>query len=64
MRVQTSADKQAILQDKRGLYSIVNRRFTELTSGWTEYAVANAVATWNINHSRNCHRNDVNRSGG
>ena len=47
--VQTSADKQAILQDKRGLYSIVNRRFTELTSGWTEYAVANAVATWNIN---------------
>ena len=47
--VQTSSDKQAILQDKRGLYSIVNRRFTELTSGWTEYAVANVVATWNIN---------------
>ena len=47
--VQTSSDKQAILQDKRGLYSIVNRRFTELTSGWTAYSVADSVATWNIN---------------
>ena len=47
--VRTTAEKQAILQDKRGLYSIVNRRFTELTSGWTHYAVANVVAVWNIN---------------
>ena len=47
--VRTTAEKQAILQDKRGIYSIVNRRFTELTSGWTHYAVANAVAVWNIN---------------
>ena len=29
--------------DQRAAYSIVTRRFTELTSGWTHYAVANAV---------------------
>ena len=33
--------------DLRGLYSIVNRRFTELTSGWQEYAEANAVVHYN-----------------
>ena len=47
--VRTTAEKQAILQDKRGIYSIVNRRFTELTSGWTHYPTANVVAVWNIN---------------
>ena len=33
--------------DLRGAYSIINRRFTELTSGWTNYAVANAVEHYN-----------------
>ena len=47
--VNSSASAISNLQDKRGLYSIVNRRFTELTSGWQHYATANAVETWNIN---------------
>ena len=34
--------------DHRGKYSIINRRFTELTSGWQSYATA-ADGTWNIN---------------
>lgn len=33
--------------DHRGKYSIINRRFTELTSGWQAYTSGNA--TWNIN---------------
>ena len=33
--------------DHRGKYSIINRRFTELTSGWQAYTSGNAV--WNIN---------------
>ena len=33
--------------DLRGLYSIVNRRFTELTSGWQHYSEANAVVHYN-----------------
>lgn len=37
-------------QDKRGNYSIINRRFTELTSGWTRYASANTVET--VRHSQ------------
>ena len=37
-------------QDLRGGYSIVNRRFTELTSGWKEYASANTEVT--IRHSQ------------
>ena len=47
--VNSSSAAIANLQDKRGLYSIINRRFTELTSGWQHYAVADAVETWNIN---------------
>lgn len=47
--VNSSAAAISNLQDKRGLYSIINRRFTELTSGWQHYASANAVETWNIN---------------
>ena len=39
--------------DHRGKYSIINRRFTELTSGWQVYppnsGSAGDVATWNIN---------------
>ena len=34
--------------DHRGKYSIISRRFTELTSGWQTYATA-ADGTWNIN---------------
>jgi len=30
-------------QDARGGYSIINRRFTELTSGWSLYPTANQV---------------------
>ena len=33
--------------DLRGNYSIVNRRFTELTSGWQQYTSAGAVAHYN-----------------
>ena len=33
--------------DHRGKYSIINRRFTELTSGWQTYT--SGVKTWNIN---------------
>ena len=33
--------------DLRGNYSIVNRRFTELTSGWQQYTSANSVAHYN-----------------
>ena len=47
--VVTTAPAMKVLSDKRNLYSIINRRFTELTSGWTEYATANAVEVWNIN---------------
>ena len=47
--VNSSSAAIANLQDKRGLYSIINRRFTELTSGWQHYAVADAVESWNIN---------------
>jgi hypothetical protein len=36
--------------DHRGSYSLVNRRFTELTSGWTEYDTANAVVK--VRHSQ------------
>ena len=35
--------------DARGKYSVVTRRFTELTSGWQHYANTNTKATWNIN---------------
>ena len=35
--------------DARGKYSIVTRRFTELTSGWQHYETADTKATWNIN---------------
>jgi len=33
-------------QDARGGYSIINRRFTELTSGWQHYNTANAVVAF------------------
>ena len=36
--------------DHRGKYSLINRRFTELTSGWQHYT----TATWNINQPQGC----------
>ena len=38
--------------DHRGKYSLINRRFTEITSGWQHYTTADAIGTWNINHPR------------
>lgn len=38
--VQMSESIAKTYADLRGNYSIVNRRFTELTNGWTEYASA------------------------
>ena len=35
--------------DHRGKYSLINRRFTEITSGWQHYETADAIKTWNIN---------------
>ena len=46
-QVEMSEVKQKTYADLRGMYSIINRRFTELTSGWTHYATANAVAHQN-----------------
>ena len=45
--VQMSESIAKTYADLRGNYSIVNRRFTELTNGWTEYASAGAKV--NIN---------------
>jgi len=44
----TSANTRQYAQ-QLGTYSIINRRFTELTNGWQDYPVADAKATWNIN---------------
>ena len=41
--VQMTGLNKKRYQDLRGGYSIVNRRFTELTSGWVEYSQANVV---------------------
>ena len=48
--VQMTGLNKKRYQDLRGGYSIVNRRFTELTSGWVTYATANAVER--IRHSQ------------
>lgn len=45
--VQMSESIAKTYADLRGNYSIVNRRFTELTNGWTEYTSAGAKV--NIN---------------
>ena len=41
-QVEMAEVRQSTYADLRGMYSIINRRFTELTSGWTE-ATANSV---------------------
>ena len=38
-QVEMAEVRQSTYADLRGMYSIINRRFTELTSGWTEAAV-------------------------
>ena len=48
--VQMTGQNARKYQDLRGGYSIINRRFTELTSGWVEYAVANAAEI--VRHSQ------------
>ena len=48
--VQMTGNNRKKYQDLRGGYSIVNRRFTELTSGWEQYASANAIIT--MRHSQ------------
>ena len=44
----TSANTRQYAQ-QLGTYSIINRRFTELTNGWQTYATPDTKATWNIN---------------
>ena len=46
-QVEMSEVKQKTYADLRGMYSIINRRFTELTSGWQHYATPHAVAHQN-----------------
>ena len=48
--VQMTGLNKKRYQDLRGGYSIVNRRFTELTSGWVEYGTPNAVEK--VRHSQ------------
>ena len=45
--VATTEGAQGSYADLRGMYSIINRRFTELTSGWTEYGTGGAVQHYN-----------------
>jgi len=53
-QVEMSEVKTKVYADLRGKYSIINRRFTELTSGWTEYANANTVATCSQYQPQGC----------
>ena len=46
--VQMTNSKRKKYQDQRGKYSIISRRFTQLTSDWQHYANANDVARWTI----------------
>ena len=43
-----TASNKLAFGDARGKYSVITRRFTELTSGWQD-ATANTNVTWNIN---------------
>lgn len=43
-----TASNKLAFGDARGKYSVITRRFTELTSGWQD-AAANTNVTWNIN---------------
>ena len=46
--VQMTNSKRKKYQDQRGKYSIITRRFTQLTPDWQHYDTANAVARWTI----------------
>ena len=46
-QVEMTEQARGSYADLRGMYSIINRRFTELTTGWQHYANANAVAHYN-----------------
>jgi hypothetical protein len=45
---QMTPSNKLAFGDARGKYSVITRRFTELTSGWQD-AAANVNVTWNIN---------------
>ena len=45
---QMTQSNKLAFGDARGKYSVITRRFTELTSGWQD-AAANTNITWNIN---------------
>ncbi len=45
---QMTPSNKLAFGDARGKYSVITRRFTELTSGWQD-AAANTNITWNIN---------------
>ena len=46
-QVEMTEQARGSYADLRGMYSIINRRFTELTTGWQHYSSANAVAHYN-----------------
>ena len=47
--VQMTDSKIQKYCDQRGKYSIITRRFTEITNGWQHYSSANSIASWSIN---------------
>ena len=47
--VQMTAANNRSYASQLGTYSIINRRFTELTNGWQDYATPDASVTWDIN---------------
>lgn len=44
-QVEMTSNNILRYSDLRGAYSVIGRRFTELTSGWTEYPTANLEVT-------------------
>ena len=46
-QVEMTEAARGSYSDLRGMYSIINRRFTELTTGWQHYAQANVTAHYN-----------------
>ena len=46
-QVEMTEAARGSYSDLRGMYSIINRRFTELTTGWQHYAEAGPVAHYN-----------------
>ena len=46
--VQMTDSKQNAYQDQRGKYSVITRRFTNMTPTWQHYDTANQIARWTI----------------